>query len=124
MTRVSLAGIPGDLSPEAARIRWIRAKDDPLTGSRVYQADVDDGQLRALVSRDAAGKDGRLLWHLSVSHRDHEKTPDRLPSWDELKHAAYRLVQADIEMVLVFPRRSEKFVNLHPTTIHLWEAES
>jgi hypothetical protein len=52
--------------------------------------------------------------------------PDRCPTWDELKHAAYRLVPADVPLVLVFPRRStppELYVNIAEYCLHLWESE-
>jgi hypothetical protein len=124
-TMVGLAGIPGTISSEAKAIRWHRMPDAPA--GRVYAADVADGVLTAVVSQDAAGESGRLLWHVSVSHRDREGRKDRVPTWDELKHAAYRLVQADVPLVLIFPRRStpaENYVNVHDTCLHLWEAET
>ncbi len=129
---VSLAGIPGTLSPEAARIRWLRGQDlqDPASGTicRTYHADVADGLLVAMLSHDCvpdATPQGRLLWHLSVSHRDRANRPDRVPTFDELKSAMYRLVQADVPMVLIFPRRStpaDQYVNVHETCLHLWES--
>lgn len=120
---ISVVGIHGTISPEAARIRWIRLPDCPQ--GRAYKATVDDGDLLAVVSHDAAGKNGCKLWHISVSHRDKDGEPDRVPTWDELKHAFYRLVQEDVPMVLIFPRRTlppEQYVDIHPTTLHLWES--
>jgi hypothetical protein len=129
MNTLSLAGIPGTISAEAGCIRWIHRRDtkDPATGTlcRVYEAVLIDGLLVALLSQDEVSP-GRKLWHLSVSHRDADNRPDRVPSWDELKSAAYRLVQADVPMVLIFPRRStpkEMYVNVYETCLHLWEAE-
>lgn len=122
----SLAGIPGTISEAAARIRWIRGSDDDRSKSRVYTADVADGRLVALVSRDEV-REGVLLWHVSVSHRGPNGKPDRYPDWDELKHAAYRLIPEDVPLVMVFPRRSSagtpNYVNIHPTTFHLYESE-
>ncbi len=129
---INLAGIPGTIAPEATRIRWIRFGDrqDPLTGAvtRCYEALVADGRLVALLSQDLVPDgtpEGKRLWHLSVSHRDQHNRPDRVPSWDELKHAMYRLVQADVPMILIFPRRStpaDQYVDVNPTTLHLWES--
>jgi hypothetical protein len=116
-------GIPGTISPKVARLRWIRQAD--FHDTRAYRADTADGYLLALVSRDAAGEGGKLLWHLSVSHKNGGGQFDRLPSWDELKHAAYRLVPADVPFVLIFPRRStpaEAYVNIAETCLHLWES--
>jgi len=130
MDMSSLAGIPGTISPEARRIRWRRLDDLPTGGpepARVYEADVADGSLLATVGREPAGRGGRLLWHVAVSHRDRQGKPDRCPSWDELKHAAYRLLQADVVLVLIFPRRSAAaeggYVDIAQTCLHLWESE-
>jgi len=131
VNQLNMIGIPGTLSPEAARIRWIRKADflDPVSHAvcRVYHADVPDGFLVALLSRDLVPPEpGKLLWHLSVSHRDKANRPDRCPNWDELKHAFYRLVQEDVPFVLIFPRRTtpaEMYVNIHETTLHLWESQ-
>jgi hypothetical protein len=121
----TLAGIPGSINAEAARIRWYRQPDAVLGGMKVYMADVADGRLVAMVSRDDV-QPGQPTWHLSLSHRQADGvTPDRVPNWDELKHAAYRLIPDDVPMVLVFPRRSTPpamYVNIHETTLHLWES--
>jgi len=115
------AGIPGTISAEAKLIRWQRMPDAEC--GRTYHADVPDGYLTAVLSQDPAGKNGKLLWHLSVSHKDKFGNPDRCPNWDELKRAAYELVKMDTPLVLIFPRRSAPYVDLHPTTLHLWEDE-
>lgn len=122
---INLTGIPGTISPEAARIRWCRVEGNFVKDeARAYRAIVPDWILGAIASRDEV-ESGKRLWHLSVSHHNHHDWPDRCPTWDELKHAAYRLVQADVPLVLIFPRRStskEKYVDIHPTTLHLWES--
>jgi hypothetical protein len=115
-------GIPGTISSEASRIRWYSIADH--SGCKRYRADVADGFLIAMLSRDEVAP-GRLLWHLSVSHRDGHGQLDRCPTWDELKHAFYRLVHVDVPFVLIFPRRStppENYVNLAETCLHLWES--
>jgi hypothetical protein len=120
----SLSGIPGTISDQAKGIRWHRVPDH--AGCVRYRADVTDGFLMAMVSQDPVGAGGRPLWHISVSHRDVNSQPDRCPNWDELKHAAYRLVPADVPLVLVFPRRStplELYVNIAEYCLHLWESE-
>jgi hypothetical protein len=127
------AGIPGTISEKVRGIRWYRIPMPPeqierFVGKQAadpkgYMADVDDGALVALVSHDMVFQ-GRPLWHLSLSHRDKQGKPDRVPTWDELKHAMYRLIQADIPMVLIFPRRTggAEYVDIHPTTLHLFES--
>ncbi len=129
MDQSDLAGIPGTFLDESIRLlRWL--VDGELTAAgqpaKRYRADVSGGRLYAIVSRDPAGKDGRKLWHVSVSHRAADGAAARYPSWDELKSAVYRLVQADIPWVLIFPRRStpkENWVNVSETCLHLWESE-
>jgi hypothetical protein len=118
----TLAGMPGTISADAKRIRWHSRGDSP--GGRVYEADVADGLLRAIVSHDEIAP-GRKRWHMSVSHRNHDKSRTRVPSWDELKHAFYHLVSEDVPFVLIFPRRStpkELYVDIHETCLHLWES--
>lgn len=75
-----------------------------------------------IVSRDpmqthrpilAASDDG-FRWHLSISH------PDRYPTWDQIKHARYALLE-DVEyMVMILPPKSE-YVNIHENCFHLNE---
>lgn len=130
-------GIPGTISNDAKLIRWQRMPDPAdilinrelkealAPGTRQYRANTaDGGYLRALLSHEPLGKNGRLLWHISVSHRDRFGTPDRVPTWDELKRAVYELVKADVCMVLLFPRRSAPYVNIMDTCLHLFEDES
>lgn len=122
---ITIPGIPGTISDAAAKLRWHRMEDHG--GCRRYQADTDDGFLIAMVGREPAGISEQLIWHLSVSHRDKNSQPDRCPDWDELKHAAYRLVPADVPLVLIFPRRSKagsgQYVDVMQTCLHLWECE-
>jgi hypothetical protein len=58
----------------------------------------------------------RELWHLSISHRA------RLPSWDEVADARYELVPDDVTMALLLPPPGE-YLNVHKTTLHLWQIE-
>lgn len=117
-----IVGIPGTIDAKSAALRWHRMPDH--AGCRRYRADNDSGVLIAMVGQEPAGTEGRLLWHISVSHRDLNMQPDRCPTWDELKSACYRLVPADVPMILVFPRRSSRnYVNIAETCLHLWESE-
>ncbi len=114
-----LPGIPGTTSEAVRRLRWIRRGD--FDNCRTYEARTPDGTLKALVAREAVPDSKRPLWHLSVSHSDQDGRPDRMPSWDEIKHAKYTLVQEDVCMVLIFPRKKVPYADAHPTTLHLWE---
>lgn len=117
-----LTGIPGTVADGARKIRWFRMPEGATPMGRAYKAHVEDGDLLALVSRDEV-EPGKRLWHVSVSHRDKAGKPDRCPTWDELKMAVYRLVDADVPFVLIFPRRSAPYLNVHDTTLHMWESE-
>lgn len=122
---IRIESIPGTISPEAARIQWRRQAEATRIphchDCRAYLADVSDGVLKALVSHDEV-RPGLLLWHLSVSFRGPNGELCRLPSWDELKHAKFQLVPADVPMILLFPRRQAPYVNVHNTTLHLFES--
>lgn len=113
-------GQPGTSFSKA--LRWHRTKDiwSPSGPVRSYRADVNDGVLVAVLSRDPAGGGGSLLWHISVSFRDVSGNHTRCPTWDELKSAKFQLVPVDVPMILLFPMKSESYVNIHPTTLHLW----
>src|SRR5262245_56756431 len=104
--------MPGTFHPSLQGLRWIRnlRVDGP---ARMYEAEAVDGWLRAMVSRDPTTHGD--LWHISVSHWSRDRKPDRCPTWDELKHAKFSLMPADVPMVLIFPRRAAPYVNEHPT---------
>jgi hypothetical protein len=89
-------------------------------GARVWQRNVHDGHLSVIVGREPAG-DG-LIWHLSISHRTNEATPQpgRYPTWDEITEARYRFCPDDVTMAMLLPPKSE-YVNVHATTFHLWQ---
>jgi len=89
---------------------------------RVFQKEVDDGHLTVFV-----GKEGKVGWHLSMSHRSSilrglngKPLPGRMPTWDEIKEARYKFCPDDKYMAIIFPPKDEH-VNIHPTTIHLYE---
>lgn len=69
------------------------------------------GACRIIVGHSAAG------WHLSVS------CGSRYPTWDELAKARYELIQDEVTMAMLMPPKAE-YVNLHPTTLHLWEVKA
>lgn len=81
-----------------------------LPGVGAWDANVGDGQVRALRTKDGG------LWHLSVSHTG------RLPSWDEVADARYRFIPDRARMAMLLPPRAE-WVDVHPRTLHLWELE-
>lgn len=116
------ASVPGTISEAARRIRWFRASNFP--GGRTYLAEVPDGFLAAVVTRDEVAP-GKFLWHLSLSHRDKDDGPDRCPTWDELKVAWYQLVRTDKCGVLILPRKNAPapYVNIHDTCLHIWETD-
>lgn len=90
-------------------------------GTKVYQREADDhGHLSVLVSHTASG------WHLSISHRSNlldahgQNPPGRYPTWDEIAEARYRFCPDHVTMAMLLPPRAE-YVNVMPTTFHLWE---
>ena len=116
---------------EAAEIEiggggWHQVNAVPIgvePGTKAYQKDVADGHLTAFVS-PPYGKNG---WHISISHRTRtlspttgKPMPGRLVTWDELKEARYRFTPNKVTMALILPPK-EEYVNIHPTTMHLWE---
>ena len=60
------------------------------------------------------GQSPRSGWHLSISH------PTRIPTWEELRSARYRLLPDDLTMGVLLPP-SAQYVNLHPFCLHLWQ---
>ena len=84
----------------------------------ILQRNVGDGILRVIVDEEPMG------WHLSISHAKRGKkgqlSPGRYPKWDEIAHARYELLPADIDVVMHLPRE-EDYVALHDTTFHLHE---
>ena len=113
---MSTPGSVVDLSVAGLYWRQIMA---PSPEQKAYESACHDGLLFAIISRDKTDKG--LLWHMSVSWDSNAKY-SRCPNWDELKHAKYTLVPADVAMVLIFPRKSAEYVNVHETTLHLWES--
>jgi hypothetical protein len=88
--------------------------------AKVYQRDVEDGHLSVFVTVD----DGML--HLSISHRTNllgphgRPLPGRLPTWDEVIDARYLFTPDSVTMAMLLPPK-EEYVNIHPTTFHLWQ---
>ena len=94
---------------------------------RCFQRRLDDGHLSVFVGREPHGPNGKMRWHLSMSHRSNAITdargnplPGRLPTWEEIKDARYRFCPDEAYMAMILPPRAE-FVNIHPTTMHLYE---
>ena len=85
------------------------------TFSQLYGAEptTREGEFRihgctVVVTKDAG------LWHLSISH------PSRLPKYEEIKEARYKLLPDVHYAAQIFPPEDE-FVNVHLYCIHLWE---
>ena len=57
-----------------------------------------------------------MLWHLSMSH------PSRYPTWDEIADVRYELVPPDVTMAMLLPP-PEEYLNVHETTLHLWQID-
>jgi hypothetical protein len=86
-----------------------------------FQRYVTDGHLSAFVTREPPGPGGVSEWHLSISHRTNEHPPKagRYPTWDEIAHARYELLPADLTFAMFLPPR-EQYVAVHDTTFHLY----
>ena len=69
------------------------------------------GACRIIIGHSAVG------WHMSIS------CGSRYPTWDEVAKARYELIPDAVTMAMLLPPM-EQFVNLHPTTLHLWETKS
>lgn len=108
VTRSMGLRVMADRTPRQSPIEWERMPTPSFLGeAKVYES-FPDGDLRCIV-----GKEGGR-WHLSMSHRS------RYPSWDEMADARYRFIPNRAQMAMLAPPR-EEFVNVHDTTLHLWE---
>jgi hypothetical protein len=74
------------------------------------------GNLKIVTVQEPAGKDGRFLWHLSMSHKN------RHPTWDEIKAARYWLLPLDITVGMLLPP-PDQYTNVpqQDHVFHLWE---
>jgi hypothetical protein len=104
-----------------SRVDWKRFEPPPILrisqpGTRAYRRYVGDGYLSVFVGREMAPGYSAPMWHLSISH------PDRYPEWDEIVEARYRFIPDEVRVAQLLPPRAE-WVNVHPTTMHLWEIE-
>lgn len=83
---------------------------------------VADGLLQALAAHEPLGPAGTYRWHLSISHVTNHlpPRPGRYPTWDEIAHARYELLPAELTFALLLPPADE-YVAVHPTTFHLHE---
>ena len=57
---------------------------------------------------------GSGLQHLSIAH------PKRLPTWDEVKEARYRLMAPDAVVAMILPPEAD-YINIHSHCFHLQE---
>jgi len=77
---------------------------------RAFNSSTGNHILRSLDDTLVHGK----LRHLSISHQE------RLPTWEEVKTARYKLMPHEIDVMMVLPRPAD-YVNLHSNCFHLWE---
>lgn len=105
------------------RSKWVESSPGPVAsligsdyGVRVWQRNVHDGHLTAVVAEEPLG------WHLSISHRTNTvpPKPGRYPTWDEIAHARYELLPHALDFVMHLPPPDE-YVAVHDTTFHLHE---
>jgi hypothetical protein len=66
------------------------------------------GYVRVFVGLEPAG------WHLSIS------TPNRNPTWEEIKAARYDFCPHDVTMAMILPPTKE-YVNVHNFCFHLYQ---
>lgn len=85
----------------------------PYHHLRNFTTALPDGQLNVLVGQEPIMLH-RKGWHLSISHTS------RLPTWNEIKDARYRFCPDEAHMAMILPPKAE-YVNVHPTTMHLYE---
>lgn len=76
------------------------------------------GECNILLGRDPAGPGEAYLWHMSIS------SPDRHPTWDEIKTARYRLLPSELTFAMILPP-PDLYFNLpeQDHVFHLWEIE-
>ncbi len=108
--------MPTPLTKQRSLWRECDALDIGDVTCRVWQRDVGDGHLMAIIGDEPMG------WHMSISHRTNQNPPrpGRYPRWDEITHARYELLTADLDFVMHLPPPGE-YVDLHATTFHLHE---
>lgn len=104
--------------------RQMPARLKVLADSQVFQKEVDEsdypgGHLSVITE---PGPDG---FHLSISHRYHARkdaaaVPGRYPTWDEILEARDLFCPRDRTFAMLMPPAAQ-YVNIHPTTFHLWE---
>jgi hypothetical protein len=82
--------------------------DSPMTNAQVFTM----GDCTVVLDREEL--DGKLRFHLSVSH------PTRDPEWREVKRARYKLIPEEITVAVVLPPKRD-YKNLHKHCFHLWE---
>ena len=61
---------------------------------------------------EPVGPRGSLEWHISIS------TPNRYPTWEEIKTALYDFIPDEVTMAMLLPPKDE-YVNVHNNCFHL-----
>lgn len=99
----------------------------PGVEAPVFSRPVADGFLRVIVGQEPVNDEGRVDWHLSISHASNliapsgvGMLPGRIPTWDEIKEARYRFIPDEVNMAMMLPPK-RLYINMHRTTMHLWE---
>lgn len=103
--------------------RWHDLANEP--GLRAYQKDLRDGHLTCFVAKCCDPQFARPLWHMSISTRTNTHPPrpmKRLPGWYEIKEARYKFIPDKVVMALLLPPMDD-YVNVHETTMQLWEID-
>lgn len=107
-TAIQYVPAPRRLEDPAPVVRQWRAQGVIAAGTFAV------GECFAIIAHEPLGPDGEYRWHLSISH------PDRYPTWDEISHARYQLLDDDLYMVMILPPTRE-YVNVHDFCFHLHE---
>lgn len=55
-------------------------------------------------------------WHMSIAR------PNRLPSWDEVSEARYRLIPDAVTMAMILPPKAD-YINLHSFCLQMIEID-
>lgn len=89
--------------------RWIEI-ECPVPYCRAFTW----GFCQVFVGKEPSGKNGEMLWHLSIS------CLHRYPTWDEIRTARYDFIPDKVYMAMILPPKKD-YVNVHQNCFHLHE---